>query len=306
MEFIKLNIYIGSGEIERLLSRLDDIGVSGAEIHDADDFNGFIASGIGNWDYIGAELDALRTQETHITLYLTTDTQGLAQLGAVREICMGLRTEQSTVREEDWADCWKEYFKPFGVGERLLVKPTWEAVPDTDRLILEIDPASAFGTGQHESTKLCLETLEQAIKPGCSFLDVGCGSGILTIAALLLGAGSAVMTDISENAVRVATENVMQNGFTVTALCGDVTADTKLITGKYDVIAANIVADVIIKLSGFFPRLLNQAGVFIASGIIEERLGEVTAALLSAGLRINETKTDNGWCLITGTAGNRL
>jgi len=318
MEFIKLNLFTHTDDLEPLTSRLEDIGVSGFEIHDPADFNDFLANGTKHWDYVGEELEPLKTQETHITLYLTADKQGADLLAKIRETCVGwrnaLKIEQSTVREEDWADSWKEYFKPFEVGERFLIKPTWEEIPATDRLILEIDPASAFGTGQHESTKLCLEMLEKIIAPNCSFLDIGCGSGILTIGALLLGAEHAVMVDVSENAVKVANENLAQNGFYAESFCGDITKDTELlnkITAKlppearrFDVIAANIVADVIIMLADIFSRLLAEDGVLITSGIIEERLDEVISALTSAGLKIVETKIDNGWCLV-GAVINR-
>ncbi|MCL2638718.1 MAG: 50S ribosomal protein L11 methyltransferase [Oscillospiraceae bacterium] len=303
MNFTKLNIYTTSEDLEPLIMRLEDLGASGFEIHDAADFEDFLTNGTKNWDYVGEELEPLKTQETHLSLYFTTDKQGQELLAAVCDACLSenLCLEQSEVREEDWADCWKEYFKPFEIGQKLMIKPTWEDAPETERLILEIDPASAFGTGQHESTKLCLEALEDVITPGCAFLDLGCGSGILTIGALLLGAGSAAMIDVSENAVKVACENVAQNGFTCDSFCGDITENAKPLKqlgGDYNVITANIVADVIIKMSGIFPRLLAENGTLITSGIIEERLAEVTAALESAGLKIIEAKTDNGWCLI--------
>jgi ribosomal protein L11 methyltransferase len=307
MEYTKLNIYTQSKDLEPLMDRLGDIGVCGFEIHDAADFEAFLKSDVmrqgANWDYIGEELDPLKSQPTHLTLYLTKDSQGAEILGKIRELCVSenLRIEESLVREEDWAENWKTYFKPFEVGERLLIKPTWEAAPATERVILEIDPASAFGTGQHESTRLCLEALEKLIAPGCTFLDLGCGSGILTIAALLLGAKNAVMVDVSENAVKVAAENLAQNGVSAAAFRGDITKDAELlkqIGSDYDVITANIVADVIIKMSVVFPKLLKKDGVLVTSGIIEARLDEVKTALESAGLRVIETKTDNGWCVI--------
>ncbi|MDR2531693.1 MAG: 50S ribosomal protein L11 methyltransferase [Oscillospiraceae bacterium] len=308
MEFIKLNIFTVREDLEPLMSRLEDMGVSGFEIHDAADFADFLEDGVRDWDYVGEELEPLKTQETHLTLYLTTDKQGGRLLGKVRRLCAGLRIEQSTVREEDWADCWKEYFKPFKVGERFIIKPSWENIADIKEydadLILEIDPATAFGTGQHESTRLCLEALERVIAPGCMFLDLGCGSGILSIGALLLGADRAVMVDISENAVKVACENMEQNGFSAdkfTAFCGDITKDTGLLEKlgeNFCVITANIVADIIIKMCGIFPRLLKKDGILVTSGIIEARFDEVADALSGAGLKILETVTDNGWCMI--------
>jgi ribosomal protein L11 methyltransferase len=301
MEFTKLDIFTDSVGLEPLMAELTALGASGFEVHDAADFEEFLNSGIKHWDYVGEELEPLKTQETHLTLYLTKDAQGAELRGRILEHCTDLRVEESAVCEEDWADGWKEYFKPFEVGERLLIKPTWEQISQTDRLVLEIDPASAFGTGQHETTKLCLELLEREIAPDCTFLDLGCGSGILTVAALLLGAGRAVMVDISENAVRVAAENVTQNGFgadKILALCGDVTGGLK-IDESYDVVVANIVADVLINMSasGIFPQLLRENGVLIASGIIEERLDEV-AESLGSQLKIKEIKKDNGWCAV--------
>ncbi|MCL2018983.1 MAG: 50S ribosomal protein L11 methyltransferase [Oscillospiraceae bacterium] len=319
MEFIKLNIYTQSQELETLMTRLEDLGVSGFEIHDAADFNSFLENGMkgGNgfsdlaaWDYVGEELEPLKTQETHLTLYLTTDEQGKELLDKVYVLCADLRIDKSVVREEDWADCWKEYFKPFKVGERFLIKPTWENAPETERLILEIDPASAFGTGQHESTRLCIEMLEGVIGSECTLLDIGCGSGILAIGALILGADSVVMIDVSENAVKVARDNAIQNGFMddrFTALCGDITKSAELlkqIGEEFDVVTANIVADVIINMSGLFPQFLKEGGVLITSGIIEERLEEVITALEasdgrdSSKLKITEIRKDSGWCAV--------
>ena len=313
MEFIKLDIYTESAALEPLTDKLTGLGVSGFEIHDAADFGDFLQSGVKNWDYIGEELDPLKFQPTYITLYLPSDSQGTQTLQDINSLLNelrgvslygDLRIEQNTVREEDWANCWKEYFKPFDIGKTLLIKPTWEPQPQTDRIVLEIDPASAFGTGQHESTRLCLEALEEVIESGCAFLDLGCGSGILTAAALLLGAQRAVMVDVSENAVRTACENVEHNGFTsdkYTAFCGDITEDDELLSvigGGFFVIAANIVADVIIKMSGIFPRLLKKGGKLVVSGIIKERVDEVAGALRTNGFSISEIKEDNGWCAV--------
>lgn len=307
MEFIRLDIYTTSEELQPLADRLTDLGACGFEFHNAADFEEFLQSGLGNWDYVGEELDGLKTQPTYLTTYITADKQGEKLLAEIYKVCGNLRIEKSLVHESDWADSWKEYFKPFEVGGKLLIKPTWEEVLadlQKDRIILEIDPASAFGTGQHESTKLCLEALEQVITSGCSFLDLGCGSGILSIAALLLGAEKATMTDVSENAVKTACENIEQNGFKAdkfTAYSGDITKDSALlkkIGGDYDVITANIVADIIIKMSEFFPLLLKDGGTLITSGIIGIRLDEVLNALKNAGLSVKEIRNNNDWWAI--------
>ncbi|MCL2108464.1 MAG: 50S ribosomal protein L11 methyltransferase [Oscillospiraceae bacterium] len=306
MDFIKLDIYTASHDLEPLADRLTALGVSGFEFHDAADFEEFLHSGLGAWDYIGEELEPLKTQETRLSLYVTTDKQGEQLLAKIYKACADLRIEKSLVRETDWADAWKEHFKPFEVGRKFLIKPTWEETPGdvADKIVLEIDPASAFGTGQHESTKLCLEALEEVISADCNFLDIGCGSGILSIAALLLGAAKATMTDVSETAVRTACENILQNGFTsekFAAHCGDIIGDGELLKRvagdykTYDVITANIVADVIIKMSEIFPLLLSSNGVLIASGIIGIRLDEVLTALKNAGLKVTQIRNNNDW-----------
>lgn len=204
-----------------------------------------------------------------------------------------------TVREEDWANNWKKYFKPLPVGQRLLICPSWEEPGEhTGRAVLRIDPGMAFGTGGHDTTRLVLETLEQHITPGEDFLDIGCGSGILSIAACLLGAGSAFGVDIDPLAVRTAQENGALNGLAApryTIVQGDL-ADK--VTGRYPVVAANIVADAIIALSPAVPAFLAPGGVYIVSGIIDTREADVLAALADAGFTVAERRAHGGWvCL---------
>lgn len=188
------------------------------------------------------------------------------------------------------------------MGNKLIIKPTWEKVENIgERKILEIDPASSFGTGQHHTTKLVMETLEEVIKGGEKVLDLGCGSGILSIAALLLGAEKAVMTDVFQNAVETASENMEQNGFgkeQYTAYCGNIIDDARLrdkIGTGYDVITANIVADVIIKMCPLFCGFLKENGVIILSGIITERLHEVKSALSESSIEIEKITEEEGW-----------
>lgn len=186
------------------------------------------------------------------------------------------------------------------MGERLLICPSWETADNPDhRAVLSIDPGMAFGTGGHDTTRLVLETLERHIQPGDAFLDVGCGSGILSIAACLLGAGSALGVDIDALAVKTARENGELNGLTpprYTVLQGDLTRD---VTGTYPVIAANIVADAIIALSPAVPALLTEGGVYIVSGIIDTREGDVQTALADCGFTVTERHEHGGWlCLV--------
>ena len=190
------------------------------------------------------------------------------------------------IREEDWANEWKQYFKPLEIGERLVIRPTWEKYDNRDgRAVLSIDPGMAFGTGGHATTRLCLEVMEHFITPETNFLDLGCGSGILSIAALLLGANSATGVDIDALAVKTAQENGALNGFgppRYQILQGNL-ADR--VQGSFQVIAANIVADVILIFCPQVAAYLKSGGVFIASGIIDSREKEVVDALEKYGFQ---------------------
>ena len=207
-----------------------------------------------------------------------------------------------TVSEQDWANNWKKYFKPLPVGEKLLIRPTWETVEDTHgRAVLSIDPGMAFGTGGHDTTRMVLEAIEQVVTPDTQVLDVGCGSGILSIAALLLGAQSAVGVDIDALAVKMAVENGAVNGFTpprYRMLQGDL---VEQISGQYDLVVANIVADAIIALSKNIPAFLKKGGVYIVSGIIDTREQDVLQALSACGFVVRERREHGGWlCFVCG------
>ena len=314
MDFQKIDIYTESEAIYPLTSMLSELGITGFEIHDSADFEDFLENKEMNWDYVDDSLMNLKNVKTHITLYLQQNEQGAemftALKGVLAEIKSGdtdnfygdLNIETDKVNEEDWANNWKQYYKPFTVGEKLIIKPTWEYVEDTGgRKILEIDPASSFGTGQHHTTRLVMELLEQQISGGERVLDLGCGSGILSIAALLLGAETVTMTDVFQNAVTTASENVEQNGFDksrYTAFCGNITDDPDLrfrIGNGYDIITANIVADVIISMSPFFRGFLKENGTLIVSGIITERLDEVKTALQENKITIKSITEKEDW-----------
>lgn len=210
------------------------------------------------------------------------------------------------VREEEWATAWKEYYHPTPLGERLVVCPSWESYSkQPNELVITLDPGMAFGTGTHHTTRLCAQLLERVIKQGDRVLDMGTGSGILSIAALMLGAGSAVGVDIDAVAVRTAAENAAANGFAsprFRALCGDLVNDRELndtLGGGYNVIAANIVADVIIMLSPSIRRQLRAGGTLVASGVILPRRDEVVEALTTNGLTVTTIEENDGWCAIS-------
>jgi len=217
--------------------------------------------------------------------------QRLTELGVAFEM------ECDGVQEEDWANSWKQYYKPIKTGKRLVIVPVWESYEaEEDEVIVLMEPGMAFGTGTHETTRLCAGFVENYTQPGCTVLDVGCGSGILAIAAAKLGAGHCFACDIDPLAVRVAKENTELNHTpNVSCAVSDLLKQTPKVEGGYKVIVANIVADVIIRLAPDVGDYLAEDGVFIVSGIITERANEVLSALDEAGYRVMEERYENGW-----------
>ncbi len=316
--FIQVDIYTSSQAIDGITGALTDYGITGFIISDSADFEDFLADKDANWDYVDDELMGLKNVEPHITLYVHDNAQGAEMMAAIKSLVEeyklsnsdgyygNIRMELANVREEDWANNWKKYYKPFRVGKSLIIKPSWEEVEaaEGDR-ILEIDPASTFGTGQHHTTKLVMETLEEIISGGECVLDLGCGSGILSIASMLFGADSITMCDIFENAVKTASENVEKNNITserYRAFCGNIIDDEPLrdnIGTGYDVVCANIVADVIIGMSSLFASFMKEDARLIVSGIIDERLDEVMEALAENGFAAISSKNEAGWnCIL--------
>jgi len=200
-------------------------------------------------------------------------------------------------RSQDWENNWKAYFHPMRVGEKLLIQPAWEPPADPQgRVVLLLEPGLAFGSGSHATTRLCMEALERAVTPGCAVLDVGCGSGILSVAARLLGAGSALGVDIDPMAAETAQANAARNGLSCDFVQGDLAAG---VSGQFDVVVSNIVADAIISLARQVPRHLKPGGVWISSGIIDTRGDDVLAALDSNGFSLLDRREEDGWVCIT-------
>ncbi len=309
MNWFETKIYTNTKGIDSVTGILLNIGINGFVIEDSADFENFLEDTEIYWDYVDEDLMKLKEQETNITVYLPENAQGVEMLNQIRKEMSKLSetgdfgrlsVECVNVKEEDWENNWKQYFKPFKVGKKFVIKPSWETYEEeTDRIILEIDPSSSFGTGTHETTKLCIESLEKYLKPQDTVLDMGTGSGILAVASLQLGAKSVKAIDIDQNSVKIAGENLEKNQLSNYELfCGNVISDSELlskITDKYDVIVANIVADVIIAMKEILYSNAKENGILVTSGIIKERYEEVQTALLNTGFTLVEFKEKNDW-----------
>ncbi|MBR4435879.1 MAG: 50S ribosomal protein L11 methyltransferase [Clostridia bacterium] len=315
MKWKEITVETSEEGIEIVLARFDMLGITQVSIvQGQNEIEGLLRANEKTWDY--AEDAALNTRPA-VKAYFSEAgpdeemerlvRESVSQLDAMRNdigLDIGsLKVEVKTVDEEDWANNWKAYFKPFNIGERLLVCPSWEKVPETEtRKVLRIDPGMAFGTGTHNTTRMCLELIEKTLKKGDTVADLGCGSGILSIAASLLGAERTDAVDIDPVAVRVALENAEINGVDPEkyfAMVGDILADKafeqRFTNAKYDIVLANIVANVIIAFAPVIPRMLKKGGALIASGIIDDRLDEVAKSLTDGGLEIKEVVAGDDW-----------
>ena len=319
MEWLELKIDTSPSGLDAVTELLEQQGITGVIIDDEADFKDFLEHNKQYWDYVDEDLEASMKGKSRITFYLPADDEGFARLGALRTALQtfkeahagqygSLLMTMENLKDSDWENNWKQYYKPMEIGERLLVIPEWEQesvkglAKYADKVPLILEPGLTFGTGSHAPTRLCLTALEEAVHGGETVLDLGCGSGILSIAALCLGASHAVAVDIDPKAVDVAYENAALNGIgkdRYTVMAGNVIADralaARLARERYHLVLANIVADVIIPLSAQVPALLEQDGVFLCSGIIDTRAGEVADALRQNGWEIETTRSGEGW-----------
>lgn len=311
MKWLELHIDTARAGLEPVSELLREQGVEGLVIDDEADFKDFLENNHQYWDYVDDELLAEKHGKCRVTFYLEESESGFSTLAQVRIALSALKKQHpeyapllltmENVEDADWENNWKQFYKPMEIGERLIVVPEWEQANTQGRIPLILNPGLTFGTGSHATTRLCLTALEETIHGGERVLDLGCGSGILSIAALRLGAEHAFACDIDEKCVEVAYENAALNGIDrsrYTVRWGDVLSDQQLkaeIGGGYDMVVANIVADVIIGLSGQVRPFLKEGGLFLCSGIIDDRAEEVARHLREAGWDILRTRQSEGW-----------
>lgn len=302
MNWLEITVQTAPATIDTVAARLTAAGFADLVIEDQAEFEDFLQENRSCWDYIDEDLQKQLEGLSRIKLYLEdTDTASMEKLSTLVEK-LGLTMEVSTMQETNWEESWKDNYPPQEVGEALVVLPYWLADTETDRKKIILDPGLTFGTGAHPSTQMVMETMEEMGLEGAACLDLGSGSGILSITALRLGARSAVGVDIDPKAEGIARENAAYNGFGApefTALTGNVTADKKLMDqlagARYDLVLVNIVADVIISLAPVLPTFMDENTRLVCSGILDTRLDDVTAALEKAGLGVTKTKAKEDW-----------
>ena len=302
MAWLEITLDTDSEKIESVAAQLTAQGFAELVIEDQAEFETFLDENRAYWDYIDEDLQEKLQGLSHIKLYLEdTQKEDLARLERAAAQ-LGLPMEVKSMAETNWEESWKDNYPAVEVGENLIVVPYWAAEETNGRTPIILDPGLTFGTGAHASTQMVMEFMENCVRPGFRCLDLGSGSGILSIAALRLGAASAVGVDIDPKAEDIARENAAYNGFGApefAALTGNVTEDTalmeKLRQQSYDLVLVNIVADVIIGLAPVLPAFLTESSILLCSGILDVRLEDVKAALEKAGLEILEIKAKEDW-----------
>ncbi len=299
MEWTELTVRVPRDELETAEAIAQMVVPYGIYIEDYADLEQQ-AMEIAHIDLIDEAL--LQKDRTHalVHVYISPESSPAEALLFLQERCAAAQLHaeirRAPVYEEDWANEWKKYFKPLEVGQKLAICPTWEHYDNKDgRAVMKIDPGMAFGTGGHATTRLCLETLEDYITPETELLDLGCGSGILSIAALLLGAKRTVGVDIDPLAVKTARENGALNGFGEPEYTIEQGNLTERVTGTFHVVVANIVADVIIFFCPQVRPFMKPGAVFVTSGIIDTRKDDVLRAFAANGLRVIRTRESGGW-----------
>ena len=309
MKWTEVLIKVDPQAVEAVTDILYGLGAQGVAIDEPVDVQKLREDEL-YWDYIDEKLLENDTEETKIMAYFSEEETNLPEkIAVIKEkirnltefgLSIGSGTvELSNVNQEDWESAWKQYFKPVHVTDRIVVKPEWEEYsPQEGEIVIEIDPGLAFGPGTHETTSMCINQIETNLKAGDRVIDIGSGSGILSMAAVLLGAEKATGVDLDPVAVRVALENVELNNLQdkIEILHGNL---TDVIREKADIVVANIMADIILMLLEDVREFIKDDGLFISSGIIQEKRAAVEARLLEKNFSIVEVETKGEWCAIT-------
>lgn len=300
MRWIEASIETKSEEIEKLCTALEALGVEGVCIEDETDFKAFLEDNKQYWDYVDEALSKHYSGLSRIKFYLPDNKRGLKKIDIVRQ-ALKREITQKRIDDAEWENGWKEFFQPIEIGRRLLVLPEWLTPEESGRTVLRIEPGLGFGTGSHATTRMCLEVLDSMDLSGKKVLDLGCGSGILGLGALMLGAKSVVGCDVDPKAPDAARGNAALNGITEERFqiyAGDVLTDSTLrkkLENGYDLVLANIVTDVIISLCKYFKTYLTPQGLIVCSGIIDERATELEAAVRKSGLNIQRHLHEEEW-----------
>ena len=289
------------GDPEALCDQLTGMGLEGFVIEDERDFKQFLADNTQYWDFVDEKLEQSLSGASRVKLWVADDDEGRAIIAKLYKL--GLDPESHPVADADWENNWRDYYEPVEAGEKLVIVPEWKDY-DGDRTPVKLDPGLLFGTGDHPTTRMCLAAVERFAAPGARVLDLGCGSGILGIAAAVLGAGPIVAADVDEKAPDIVRDNARLNGVedAFTVYVGDVIGSGALrvkLGGDYELVLANIVADVIIPLAPHVPAFLGEKGVFVCSGIIDGRENDVSAAIQAAGMTVKEHYQMEEWhCMV--------
>lgn len=311
MNYNEISIYTKTEGIDLLISALSDIGIDSFLIEDKKEFEEFLLDNRETWDLVDEDLKK-KNIETNVKVYILEDESQAEKIEEIKNMLNRLKASDSEdifgslnmtfndIKEEDWANNWKKYFKPFNVGKKLLIKPTWEECDNKEnRIILEIDPGASFGTGSHETTKMCLMGLEDYMKEGDEVIDVGCGSGILSIAAVKLGCKHVTGVDIDPMCIETSSYlskiNSVSDKFDV--FIGDLAEKVDV---QADVVVANIFAHIIKRLTPDTKRILKKGGIFISSGIIEETVDTVIESYKENGFEILEVNNMGDWYCVVG------
>ena len=300
MKWIEATMKTKSEEIDDLCAQLEELSIQGIFIEDEADFQSFLVNNQQYWDYVDEELTNQYRGQSRIKFYVEDNAEGYALLEQIQKN-LNRSVTSNVVDSEDWENNWRQYYQPIEIGRRLIIVPDWLETENQERIQLRLEPGLAFGTGAHATTQMCLEALDAMDLRGARVLDLGCGSGILGVGALVLGCAEVTACDIDPLAPEAARDNVKRNQVDpkkFRAFTGDILTDAALrkqIGSAYQIVLANIVSDVIIPLSGFVRQFMAEGAGFICSGVIDSRAEEVRAALKNNGFQIEQEKKKEEW-----------